>query len=445
MARHDDADADPGTPLDLGAPLDLVCFSLIVDDIVYWDGRTSMANVGGGGPQVLWGFAATAAALAPAAPPATSTLSFERHCSASDGDARWRPPAALPALPASIALAAGVGSDLPRSVLDWLSGPCLGADVSGLIPGGPASATPRAWQILERDGRRTQIWRVPETPALYEQLRPPFPSMPPRLRRRARSYHIGLHAAHPPRSLLRALREAVDAQGQEAAAAPGATAETQRQRRCLLSAETYTRCDEGSPLSARQLEELLAPLDVFSPNEEEAASMLGVRLRHGRGDDDGGEDDEEAEARAAEEAERLLLDALLDAASPPSSARGPLTITLRRGSRGVLAKTAGGGGDGAPARAVRVPAARDLRVVDPVGCGNAFCGGFLAAAHAGKGLAEACAYGCAAGGTMAEHRGVPRVAVAALAPAVARRARELAVRARAGPVAARRLVALRFV
>jgi sugar/nucleoside kinase (ribokinase family) len=355
-----------------------------------------MANVGGGGPQVLWGYAASSAAL--------------------DVDES-----------AKIALAAGVGDDLPPNVSDWLSGPCLGADLSGLRPTPGGAKTPRAWQILEKDGKRTQVWRCDESDALYERLRPRFETLPPRLRNQARSYHIGLHAAHPPKSLLRRLREAVDQQRRAEEAEAGG-AQRQRQR-CLLSAETYTRCEQG-PLSATQLRHLLAPLDVFSPNEEEAASMLGVRLRHSRGDDkdddDASADEEEEEARAAEEAERLLLDALLDAAPQ----QRPLTVTLRRGGRGALAKTNSGGGGSAAAAAVCVPAVAGLRVVDPVGCGNAFCGGYLAAVHAGRGLEEAVAWGCAAGGTMAEHVGVPRAPVKALAPVVARRARELAAAAR---------------
>ena len=216
----------------------------------------------------------------------------------------------------------------------------------------------------------------------------------------------------------------------------------------MLSAETYARCD--APLGARDLRALLEPLDVFSPNEEEAASMLGVRLPRrsggsdGDGDGDAGgeeeDDDGERAAASAREAERLLLDPLLDA----GPARG-LTVTLRRGRRGALAKSSsavavggggGGGGRGSPSagRLVRVPAVRGLAAIDPTGCGNAFCGAFVAAAHAGAGLREAVAWGCAAGGTMAEHEGVPKgaaAALASLAPVVRARARALLLRVEA--------------
>jgi hypothetical protein len=48
-----------------------------------------------------------------------------------------------------------------------------------------------------------------------------------------------------------------------------------------------------------------------------------------------------------------------------------------------------------------------LSVVDVTGCGNAFCGAFLASWGNGRSLLEAAAWGCVAGGIMAEWRGVP--------------------------------------
>lgn len=41
------------------------------------------------------------------------------------------------------------------------------------------------------------------------------------------------------------------------------------------------------------------------------------------------------------------------------------------------------------------------------GCGNAFCGAFVAALQAGDGLAAAGAWGCVAASFMAEARGMP--------------------------------------
>lgn len=36
--------------------LELVCFTLIIDDVVFPDGSTRMQLLGGGGPQSLWGY-----------------------------------------------------------------------------------------------------------------------------------------------------------------------------------------------------------------------------------------------------------------------------------------------------------------------------------------------------------------------------------------------------
>ena len=53
-----------------------------------------------------------------------------------------------------VGLAAGVGSDLPDSHVAWLR--AAGVDTSGLLPT-PGRGTPRAWQVCEEDGRRTQV------------------------------------------------------------------------------------------------------------------------------------------------------------------------------------------------------------------------------------------------------------------------------------------------
>lgn len=173
---------------------------------------------------------------------------------------------------------------------------------------------------MELDGRRTQVWRSPECDALYHQLLPSFSELPHGFRRSA-NYHLGLHAAHPPVALLQQLRQAAHAHS----GAPGTGLQVLDAccwaRRCawsmpiclrlhlcvrytatavlapcfaqpsthsppagLLSAETYTACDAPLvPSKKRELKALLAALDVFSPNEVEAASILGTTeaLREG--------------------------------------------------------------------------------------------------------------------------------------------------------------------
>ncbi len=59
-----------------------------------------------------------------------------------------------------------------------------------------------------------------------------------------------------------------------------------------------------------------------------------------------------------------------------------------------------------------VPVVPDLRVVDVTGCGNAFCGGFLAARQAGESAVEAALWGTAAASFMAECPAVPESAPA---------------------------------
>lgn len=53
---------------------------------------------------------------------------------------------------AQTGLAAGIGPDFPPACMDWLRS--IGVDTRGLVP--HARPTPRAWQVFEEDGRRTQ-------------------------------------------------------------------------------------------------------------------------------------------------------------------------------------------------------------------------------------------------------------------------------------------------
>jgi sugar/nucleoside kinase (ribokinase family) len=98
--------------------IDFLAFGIMIDDIVFPDGRTQMGVLGGGGPQAALGMRL------------------------------WSD---------AVGLIANVGDDLPGALLELLQ--ISGIDLSGLhhtdLP------TPRAWQVLEADGLRTQLWRVP--------------------------------------------------------------------------------------------------------------------------------------------------------------------------------------------------------------------------------------------------------------------------------------------
>ena len=54
-----------------------------------------------------------------------------------------------------------------------------------------------------------------------------------------------------------------------------------------------------------------------------------------------------------------------------------------------------------------VPACAGVAAVDPTGCGNAFCGGFLASWRAGEALPDAGVWGCVAASFMLEVQAVP--------------------------------------
>eukprot|EP00775_Hariotina_reticulata_P005970 gene5970-6209_t len=301
--------------MDVNIP-DLVAFTLIVDDIVRPTGKTYMEQLGGGGPQALFGFQLISACCLQ-----------QQH--------------QLPA----VGLAAGVGHDLPCQCQAWLQQ--IGCDTSGLFVS-DALPTPRAWQLFEEDGRRTQVWRVAENDDLYCQLLPQFDQLPLRFQH-ATNYHLGIHAARPPIMLLKALRKAAHKQGG------------------LLSVETYTACD--TPPTAQQLAALLQLVDIFSPNELEAQSIVGP-------------------GTPSQLVQRLL-------------AAGAPLVALRRGEEGVMI------GQQGCDDIWQVPAVPGTQVLDVTGCGNAFCGGFLSGLHAKLGLQDSARWGCVAGSIMAEWQGVP--------------------------------------
>lgn len=120
--RHNSINAScthPQSGFDNADSPSAVCFSLIIDDLVFPDGSTSMGQLGGGGPQSLFGYQL------------------------------------YQSQPARVALAAGVGTDLPKSCLNALR--LVGVEASTLLQ--TESNTPRAWQLTELDGRRTQVCR----------------------------------------------------------------------------------------------------------------------------------------------------------------------------------------------------------------------------------------------------------------------------------------------
>ncbi len=132
--------------------VDFVAFGIILDDIVFPDGETRMGMLGGGGPQAAFGMRL------------------------------WSE---------SVGISARVGPDLPAAALEWLDQ--AGIDRQGLIFND--LPTPRAWQVLEEDGRRTQVWRVPGE-VIGRQLARSVDQLPDQYRS-ARGFHYGIHPNQP--------------------------------------------------------------------------------------------------------------------------------------------------------------------------------------------------------------------------------------------------------
>lgn len=88
---------------------------------VYPDGSSSMQNPGGGGVQTLFAY---------------QLYNQQQQ---------------------QVGLAAGVGPDLPPACTQWLTS--CGVRLDGLLQ--HSHPTPRAWQVLEEDGRRAEVRVAP--------------------------------------------------------------------------------------------------------------------------------------------------------------------------------------------------------------------------------------------------------------------------------------------
>lgn len=187
--------------------MDFVAFGLIIDDIVFPDGQTAMGILGGGGPQTAFGMKL------------------------------WAD---------QVGLMAGVGSDLPDAALTWLN--ASGIDTAGLFYS-DRWPTLRAWQILEADGRRTQVWRVAAA-GIGPQLARSLDQLPPTYRH-ARGYHLGAHPEEPDLDFIQSLRDT------------GA----------VVSIEPFRAAARS--LNSQELHALASAGQIFSPNQSEAESLVG--------------------------------------------------------------------------------------------------------------------------------------------------------------------------
>ena len=186
----------------------------------------------------------------------------------------------------------------------------------------------------------------------------------PKAYQQARGFHLGIHAESPDWQLIDRLKELGG----------------------VLSIETFRPV--SSPLPVNNLQKILAAADIFSCNLHEGRSLTGL----------------------SEPIE--IIQFLMN--------NGAKMMTLRLGENGSIAAEAE---SGTAWHAPAVPVA----VVDAVGAGNAYCGGFIAGKLAGMDLVSCSACGAAAASFLIEQRGMPawNPDLPALAQARARLVNEL--------------------
>ncbi len=166
----------------------------------------------------------------------------------------------------------------------------------------------------------------------------------PQAYRHARGWHLGLHPEEPPLAFMADLR------------ALGGVVSVEPFRAAL------------QPLAPAALRALLAATDIFSPNLADARSLVGPGTPE------------------------AVVGRLLDA--------GATVVALRLGAAGSLVA------DGHSGRTARIPAL-PVAVVDPVGAGNAYCGGFLTGWVETGNVAEAGLRGAVAASFLLEQYGLP--------------------------------------
>lgn len=279
-----------------------ISLGIILDDIVFPDGRTQMGLLGGGGAQSAWGMA-------------------------------------LVAQKGRVGMLSGVGHDFQPQALDPLR--AMNIDVTGVhatdLP------TPRAWQLLEEDGRRTHVFRVNQETADLQT----HPSADTIL-----SFYPSVEVVqwgiHPEAPYLQPCKQL-------------------RARGTTICIEPFKGLD--SPAPDDDLENVLSQCNIYSPNWAEAVSLFGT-------------DDKNAMLKRAHHL-------------------GAHIVVLRFGAGGSEAWNLQTG------EGIAVPAAPITAVVDPVGAGDAFCGAFAVVWHETQDLRMAAVDGSVAASFMLEQIGMP--------------------------------------
>ena len=183
--------------------------NVIIDDIVLWDGRTYMGTLGGAGSHAVVGMRT------------------------------WNE--------APLGLVGYLGDDAPEPFMAHLQR--LGVSPNGLVhrAGLP---TPRAWQLFEADGRRTQVFRTSHPEFVANQVR--FDELHAEVKQ-ASGFHVQRGGS---------MDEATRLVRQLKVASPSA-------------AIVFEPVDAFLGLDRAAWTPLLRECDVFLPNLEEAATLTG--------------------------------------------------------------------------------------------------------------------------------------------------------------------------
>jgi sugar/nucleoside kinase (ribokinase family) len=284
-------------------PVECVTFSnVIVDDIVLWDGRTLMGTLGGGGTHALVGMRVWGARP-------------------RNGFVAWT----------------GVDFDpAMRAQLERID-----VDPSGLYE--RPDPTTRAWQIIERDDRRTEIFRTDL--AAFVRNSPTLANIPAAWLR-ARGMHLmtnGTVAQHI--EFVAGLRRV----------APDMVL-------------VFEPAPEHDGARIADYGDSLGQLTLFSPDIDQARALTGC-------------DDVEDMAKT-----------MLDAGAP--------IVAIRMGARGSYVR-------GHAVTPLYVPAVPPRVLVDVTGAGNAYCGGFTVSLARGCDVHEAALRAAVSASFALEQFGVP--------------------------------------
>lgn len=285
----------------MSAPECVSLSNIIIDDIVLWDGRTLMGTLGGAGTHAVVGM---------------------RVWGGSHGVVGW------------------VGEDFDPAMRAQLTG--MDTDMRGL--GLRNSPSTRAWQIIEQDDRRHEIFRT--SLSVFVELAPDLADVP--------EAYFGARAMHlmpngPVTRTVRLIREL-------------------RARAPRLQF-VFEPPPEQAGATAADYAPALPLLALFSPDIDQARAITG----------------------RAEPAD--MAAALIDAGAP--------LVAIRMGARGSLVRAASG-------ESWRVPAVPPRAIVDVTGAGNAYCGGFAVSLGRGLGVLESALRAAVSASVALEQFGVPR-------------------------------------